>query len=95
MRKSDKGSNSCDDNNFLHSSPFNGRFLKGKVRMGTINENYKGFEFPENFIKSRTNENGDFILRIGWRELHLDKDAEFIGSGKDLELLEKYKIFEN
>ena len=60
-----------------------------------INLNFNGFEFPKDFIKSRINEKGDFILRIGWRDLHLDKNANIIGSGTDLEIIEKYSIVEN
>lgn len=60
-----------------------------------INLHFDGFEFPKGFIKSRTNERGDFILRIGWRDLHLDKNANLIGSGKDLELIDKYEIIKN
>lgn len=60
-----------------------------------INLHFNGFEFPKGFIKSRINKNGDFILRIGWRDLHLDKDANLIGSGTDLELIDKYEIIEH
>ncbi|MBC8384169.1 MAG: hypothetical protein H8E57_01465 [Candidatus Cloacimonetes bacterium] len=60
-----------------------------------INLHFKGFEFPKDFIKSRINEKGDFILRIGWRDLHLDKNANLIGSGTDLELIDEYEIIKN
>lgn len=63
--------------------------------VNSINSCFKGFEFPKDFVKARTNEKGHFILRIGWRDLHLDKDANSIGSGTDLELIDKYEIIEN
>ncbi|MBT3721360.1 hypothetical protein HOG47_06955 [archaeon] len=59
-----------------------------------INITFSGFGFPKRFINSRINKNGDLILKIGWRDLHLDKNANFIGNGTDLELLDRYKIIE-
>ena len=48
--------------------------------------------FPKNFVKARTNTDGDFILRIGGRDIQLDSTGKFIGAGTDLELNDKYSV---
>lgn len=50
--------------------------------------------FPKNFIKAHTNDEGDFCLRIGHRDMQLKANGDFIGCGTDLELLKKYTITE-
>ncbi len=57
-----------------------------------LNKQFNIESFPKDFIKAHTNENGDFCLRIGWRDIQLDKDGDFIGAGSDLKLMQKYCI---
>lgn len=54
----------------------------------------KSDNFPKDFIKARVNEQGDFCLRIGWRDIQLKADGSFIGCGSDLKLMKKYSIIE-
>lgn len=60
-----------------------------------INKAFKDKNFPENFVEAHINNQGDFCLRIGWRDIQLKATGEFIGCGSDIELMKKYTVIEN
>lgn len=52
-----------------------------------INKNFGEPFLPKDFVEARINHQGDFILRIGTRDLQLESDGKFVGAGT---LLTKY-----
>ena len=42
------------------------------------------FGFASGYVKAWINKTGDFNLRIGKRDLQVDKEGKFIGSGTTL-----------
>lgn len=59
-----------------------------------INKCFGSSNFPKDFVKAHVNEQGDFCLRIGWRDIQLKADGSFIGCGSDLKLMKKCSIIE-
>lgn len=52
------------------------------------------FGFPEDFVRARVNEKGDFFLYIGIRDLQVRSDGSFTGQGTDLTKDMEIKIHE-
>ncbi len=50
------------------------------------------FGFPKDFVHAHSNNRGELILRIGCRDLQVDRDGGFIGQGTDYEMKNKIKF---
>lgn len=64
---------------------------KLKKLIENINKNFSEDQgFPKDFVKAHVNEQGDFCLHIGWRDIQLEANGEFIGCGSDVDLMKKW-----
>lgn len=58
--------------------------MKVEKLVEEINENFGTPFLPDGFVEARINHQGDFVLRIGTRDVQLESDGKWVGSGTDL-----------
>ena len=51
---------------------------------GQINQCFGEPFLPKGFVSARVNDQGDFILRVGARDVQVRNDGSWVGQGTDL-----------
>ena len=58
--------------------------MKVEKLVEEINKNFKVSWMPDDFVSAAIRPNGDFVLKIGERDLQLRSNGDFVGSGRDV-----------
>ena len=61
-----------------------------------INKNFKTSRLPKDFVKAWISGSGEsFCLRIGARDIQIDFDGSFVGSGSTIDLIHRYQVIDH
>ena len=58
--------------------------MKAERLVEEINKNFKVSYMPDGFVSAKINHQGDFVLKIGERDMQLRSNGDFVGAGRDL-----------